>query len=120
MNPVEYKKSRAQLTSVLKRLIRPHLQPSGYRDGPVGASKPLNLWVPRKPNGRPTMKSFSLKGGFVVNEFEGFTAQGVIVDAFAGGLVTMEYGGMPIEGLYRLHQWALRRFGTAKAKLKQV
>jgi len=119
MSTVEHKKNRAQLTSALKRLVRPHLQPSGYRDGPVGASKPLNLWVPRKPNGSPTMKSFSLKGGFVVSEFEGFTTHGVIVDGFAGGLVTVDYGAMPIEDLFRLHQWALRRFGTAKAKLKQ-
>jgi hypothetical protein len=113
MNTVDYRKERAQLTSALKRIIRKHLSKSGYREGPVGNSHPLKVWVPRDKSGRPTLQSFRLRGGYVLQDFEGFCDGGVIVDGCGVAIVTRGFEDFPLEDLFRLKAWVERKFAPA-------
>lgn len=107
MTPAEYSKERNTLQRKLQKLLRPHLKPSGYVRNPV-TREMLKLWVPRDKKGEITNKSYKLRGGFVVQEIEGFTQDGVIVDGVVcpcGGIRTTAWSDMPLEDLYRLANW---------------
>jgi hypothetical protein len=107
MTPVEFSQQRKALQRKVEKLIRPHLKPSGYVRNPE-TREPLKLWVPRDKEGKLTCKSYKLRGGFVVQEIEGFSQDGVIVDGVVcpcGGLATTIWSAMPIEDLYRLANW---------------
>lgn len=97
--------ARARLMYYLPTVIAAHLSDSGYRQGPIGASKPLKVWVPRDAQGRPTMEAFPLTGGYAVPQFMGFTSTGVILDTAGGGLETMDFADLPIEDLQALDEW---------------
>jgi hypothetical protein len=102
-------------TRVIKRineLVAPHMWNSGYRKGPIGQSRSLKLWVPRDEKQESTGKSFTLRGGFVIQTFEGFSEEGVIVDSYGGGLVTSDYRGLPLEDLYKLEKFVEKRFAS--------
>jgi hypothetical protein len=107
MTPVEFVKERKALQRKVEKMLRPHLKPSGYVRNPV-THEMLKLWVPRDKKGEATYKSYKLRGGFVVQEMEGFTQDGVIVDGVVcpcGGISTTAWSCMPIEDLYRLANW---------------
>lgn len=109
MTPIEFSKERNALVAVLKKAIKPFLYESGYIKGFGGDNKrPLKLWVPRDAKGKVTNKAYTLLNGFVIAEFEGFTEDGVIIDAFGHGLVTKDWPAIPIEDLYRLSNWVER------------
>jgi hypothetical protein len=116
MNTLDYRKERTQLTKSLRRTLRKHLWESGYREGPLGNSRPLKIWVPRNKNGRPTLKSFQLRGGYVVQDFEGFCEGGVIVDGCGGAIVVKGFEELPLEDLFRLKAWVERKFPTSTTR----
>jgi hypothetical protein len=109
MNTVNYRNERKAVISALKKILKPHLWQSGYRKGPIGKSTPVHLWVQQK--GESQNKSFSLRGGFLIKSFEGFTAEGVVTEAGCG-LATCDYRELPIEDLFRLKNWATRKFAS--------
>ena len=115
MNTIDYRKERALLVKSLRRKLARHLWESGYREGPIGKSRPLKIWVPRK-DGKPTNQTFRLRGGYLVQEFEGFCEGGVILDHEGGGMVTMGFDECPIEDLFRLNLWAERKFAASNQK----
>lgn len=104
MTPIQFSKERQTLQRKVQQMLRPHLKPSGYVRNSA-TREPLKLWVPRDKKGEATNKAYKLRGGFIVQEIEGFTQDGVIVDSFAGGLKTTAWSCMPIEDLYRLANW---------------
>lgn len=109
MTPANFTKQRKALVKAIIAQIKPFLWKSRYvRHTGRGESRPLLIWVPRDANGKPLDKTYKLKGGFVLQEFEGFSEDGVITDSYGGGLATVYWGGLPIEDLYRLNQWMLR------------
>lgn len=109
MTPAQFNKERKALVSAVLAQVKPFFYESGYvKYAATDRREALRVWVPRGADGKPTMKSYTLKGGFVVITFEGFTEEGVITDAFGHGLVTTYWDGIPIEDLYRLNQWMQR------------
>ena len=109
MTPAEFVKERKALVKSILAQVKPFFWASGYVKHPATDRREyVQLWVPRDVKGKYTEKSYSLKGGMVLDTFEGFTDEGVITDGFAGGLVTTYWEGIPIEDLYRLNQWMLR------------
>lgn len=109
MTPKEFAAERNKLVRAVKAKIKPLLYPSGYRKGPVGNSRALQVWVPPESRKGTNPKTFKIKGLFLLQDgFEGFTEDGVIVDAFGGGLVTTYWEGIPIEDLYRIDRWLIR------------
>jgi hypothetical protein len=110
MTPTEYRKERRRLSTALNRLLRARLFETGFREGPVGQSKPLRAWVPRGRDEKPTMQTFVLRRGFVVKEFMGFVRNGLITDCGYGGLVVADFSDLPVEDLHRLTIWAEKRF----------
>lgn len=108
MQPIEYRQERKSLISSLRKLLKPYLWASGYRHG----NGSLLIWVPSDSKGKPLRdKIFKLKGGFVAQEFQGFTRDGLILDTFAGALVQKPFDELPMEDLFRLNLWATRYFG---------
>jgi hypothetical protein len=104
-------------TRVIKRineLVAPRMWESGYRTGPLGQSRPLKLWVPQDAEGDSTGQTFKLRGGFVLESFEGFTEEGVITDSYGGGLATADYRTLPLEDLYKLERFVARRFANVQ------
>lgn len=97
--------ARARLLYYLPTVVKSHLRDSGYREGRIGASQLLKVWVPRDEHGQPTMESFPLHRGYAVPQFMGFTATGVILDTAGGALETMEFTDLPIEDLQALDEW---------------
>lgn len=109
MTPAEFVKERKALVKSILAQVKPFFWASGYVKHPATDRREyVQLWVPRSESGKYTEKSYTLKGGMVLDTFEGFTDEGVITDGFAGGLVTTYWEGIPIEDLYRLNQWMLR------------
>jgi hypothetical protein len=90
--------------------VAPHMWNSRYRKGPIGQSRSLKLWVPMDDKQQPTGKTFTLRGGFVIKTFEGFSEEGLIVDSYGGGLVTSGYLKLPLEDLYKLEKFVEKRF----------
>lgn len=109
MTPREFSKERSRLVSALKRTLRPHLRASQYRED--GTSRPLQIWAARNKDGDYSLRKYALKGGFVVQQFQGFTSRGVVLDIKAGGLTTLDFEQIPIEDLYSLNRWAEQKFG---------
>lgn len=108
MHPAQYRKERQQLVSAIRKLVKPQCWNSGYggRNG-----TPLKVWFPTDAKGRILdNKCFKLRGGFVLQEFIGLTEHGVALDGYAGGLSTAEFSSFPIEDLFLLHRWVLKRF----------
>jgi hypothetical protein len=107
MTPTEFTKERKSLQGKVVKMLRPHLKPSGYVRNPT-TREPLKLFVFRDGKGELTKKAYKLRGGFVIQEMEGFTQDGVITDGVlypCGGLSTTAWSCMPIEDLYRLANW---------------
>ncbi|KWT98105.1 MULTISPECIES: hypothetical protein [unclassified Variovorax] len=121
MTPTEYRNERRRLSASLNRLLRAHLIETGFREGPIGRSKPVKAWVPRGKGspGLASFQTFVLRGGFVVKEFMGFVQGGVIVDCANGGLSTLDFGDMPLEDLFRLNVWAERQFAPAPGHVRK-
>ena len=93
-------------TATIKRIerrIAPHLWESGYVTGPVGASRPLKLWI------GSDNKTWRLNG-LSVNEFFGIREDGLIVDGDGGGLVTLPFIGLSLEDLLRVERWTVEQF----------
>lgn len=112
MQRLNISREKSRVVRAIRKLVEPHMWESGYRLGKIGESRPLRLWVPKGADNKPTMTSFKLRGGFVVETFEGFTEEGVITDGFAGGLVTTYYRGIPLDDLYKLLTFAERKFAV--------
>jgi hypothetical protein len=107
MTPAEFTRERKALLKAILAQIKPFFWVSGYvRNPATDRRENVPLWVPRNAKGELTLKSYSLKGGMVIDTFEGFTDEGVITDGTGGGMVTTYWHGIPIEDLYRLNQWA--------------
>lgn len=100
----ELERERQKLIRSIRRQIKPHLWPSGFRTpidprkGLLAGSRPLLLWSPRR-NGR----TWRL-GGFVVDNVEGVTEGGPITDS-SMVIVTTGWGDMPYEDLLKFHDW---------------
>ena len=114
MTPREINKVRSKLIGALKRVVRPHLRTSAYRDS--GTSRPLQVWVARNKDGEYSLRTYVLKGGFVVQRFQGFTANGVVVDTNAGHMTLLDYEKIPLEDLCHLNRWAELKFGELTEK----
>ena len=84
--------SRRSLLRRIKRALGQRLRPSGYRVGPVGSSRPY-LVAP--------LKSSRRLGGLIIDEYEGFSEDGV-VNEFGVGCVTTPWRAIPIEDLERV------------------
>ncbi|MDO8416570.1 MAG: hypothetical protein Q7S87_10215 [Agitococcus sp.] len=112
MDTATYRQERNRLTASIKKTVKPFLWKSGFRtrDAKGQGNGNLFIWVPKNKADKPTGQQFSLRQGFVCVAFEGFTSEGVITDGFAGGLSTLNYECMPIEDLFRLHAWVVRKF----------
>jgi hypothetical protein len=109
MTPAEYRSERNRLERKVQSIIKPLLYPSGYRKNPMTpASRALLIWVPHSTAGVALQKTYQLKGGFVIQSFDGFTEDGVIVDATGYGLATVFWKGIPMEDLFRLTVWLAR------------
>ena len=101
----------AEKRAIIRRIeaqIAPHLWESGYVTGPIGASRPLRLWVPKQPNAykRPRFRL----NGLTVDVCEGVSEEGMITDSDGGGLVTMPFSALPLEDLLRVERWANKQF----------
>lgn len=116
MELAQYRKERRALISAIKKLVKPHLWPSGYV---VGNKEPLKLWVPKDAVGNFTHKRFKLRSAFVAKEFEGFADDGVITDSYGGGIVTLFYEDIPLEDLFYLRNWAERYFANIPKPVKK-
>ncbi len=90
-----YQTERRKLTSEIRRIIRPHLKPSGYGDSTEKDGK-LRLAM------FEGFKAHNLRKGYVLKTYEGFTRSGVIEDSYGGGMVTVNFSEYPIEDLFRL------------------
>lgn len=108
MTPKEFSVERNRLVRAIKAQIAPFLYPSGYRIGVIGKSRPLLLWVPKDKKGNPLRRSFKLQNALVIEDFEGFTEEGVIGDSYGHGLSVTYWNGIPIEDLFRLSNWMTR------------
>jgi len=109
MTPAQFAKERKALVAAILAQVKGFFWESGYVKHPAtDRREALKVWVPRDENGKLTDKSYTLRGGMVLDTFEGFTEEGVITDGFAGGLVTTYWNALPIEDLYRLNQWMQR------------
>lgn len=84
--------TRRSLLRKIRLALSDRLYKSGYRTGPVGASRPYRV--------APLAKTLDLHG-FVVRDFEGFAEDGV-VEEFYVGCATIFWGNIPIEDLSRL------------------
>lgn len=115
MDTIEYNKSRRALTAEIKKITKPFLWPSGYKSGYVGEAnrKAIPIWLQFLNGKDGDVKEFKLKGGFVIQAFEGFTDYGVITEA-GYGMATLEFSQLPIEDLFRLRNWAVRKFAGMK------
>ncbi len=117
-----YRQERKQLVASLKQCIRPLLHATGYVTRPTLAQADpqrfLQAWVPTDIRGKRTEKAYRLNG-FVLTQFDGFTANGVITDATAGGLATVEFDSLPLEDLFKLVSWA-KRFLPAHLAVRQA
>ena len=91
------KNERAHCIRRIQRLITPKLRASGFQTGPLDASTPLLLctWQDALTAAHPHR-------GFVLTSSLGFVADGVITDAFGGGLTTLRYAQLPLEDLMML------------------
>lgn len=109
MTPAQFAKERKALVAAILAQVKGFFWTSGYVSHPAtDRRKNVELWVPRNDKGEPTMKSYSLRGGMVVGTFEGFTDEGVITGGYGHFMETTYWAGIPIEDLYRLHQWMQR------------
>lgn len=110
--PIEkaIRSARRKITSEIKKMVTPHMWESGYRTGRIGNSRPLKLWVNKSQSGSTTPARFS---GQVLKEFWGVSEDGIIVDAWGGGCVTLGFCDFPLEDLIKLHKWINKRFTPA-------
>lgn len=89
---------RNQLISAIQELVEPNLYESGYREGPIGKSRPLMLYAPKR-NGKIITHKIN---GFVVQEIVAYTRTGLLTDAEGGGAMHEDYGCFPIEDLRKI------------------
>ncbi len=84
--------TRRALLRKIRQALEPRLYESGYRVGPLGASRPYRIAPLASPR---------TLGGFVVDEVEGFAEDGV-VEEFYVGCVTIRWRAIPVEDLARV------------------
>lgn len=107
---------RRYLTKRIRKMLEPHLWESGFRKaldpnkGILGGTRALRIWIPKDANGEVINKSWRING-YVVEEIEGITEDGAIVDSFCA-IVTCDWGGMPIEDLIKIERWLERMLPT--------
>lgn len=112
---------RRGLLREVKALLEPHLWNSGYskplnpKQGIFGEKRPLRVWLPADKKGKVTFRDWPI-GGLVIEELQGFTEDGVIVDAAGGGLVTAYWRGIPTEDLALLVRWLKKHLPKAQKK----
>lgn len=99
-------KIRRAATKNIKRAVKDYLHGSGYVDqsSPDGS---VQLVVLKRERKLRQVFSTSVKDGVI-----GFTSYGVITDAFAGGLATVEYGQIALEDLLKLEKVATKLIAT--------
>lgn len=97
--------TRRVLLRKIRQALEPKLYDSGYRVGPLGASRPYRIAPLASPRNL---------GGFVVDEVEGFAEDGV-VEEFYVGCVTIRWRAIPTEDLTRV----LRVVSGAKTRWRQ-
>lgn len=91
--------SRQVLLRKLRAVLAQILRPCGYLTGPLHDTRPLLAYAFRDRKGKLTTKRVR---GFVVQSFMGFTEEGIIDDAYGGGLSTICWSGIPTEDLEKL------------------
>lgn len=97
--------TRRVLLRKIRQALEPKLYESGYRVGPLGASRPYRIAPLASPRNL---------GGFVVDSVEGFAEDGV-VEEFYVGCVTIRWRAIPTEDLARV----LRVVSGAKTRWRQ-
>jgi hypothetical protein len=110
-------RERRRLIRDIQRTVAPYLWDSGYRTCKdprkprfePGNRRPLKLWSPLK-DGKPTGKTWKLRGTYVLTEFQGFTEHGLITDCESGMIVTTGYDDLPLEDLLKLMDWVRFKF----------
>jgi hypothetical protein len=108
----DFMKMKRKLIREIQRLIRPLLYDSGYRkalDPRKGILGPTRAWKVWTPNAKQDF--FKLRGGYKLTEFVAFYEDGLITDAYGGGAVFETYNDFPVEDLFRLRNWVLRKLG---------
>jgi hypothetical protein len=108
--PAVLRNERRRLMRRIRELVTPHFWNSGYCIGPIGASRPYKLVAFEKPKVIPRRKG-------AVESILGFTEEGVMEDAYAGGCVTTPLTSFPLEDLYKLEKIA-ERAGELKRNRK--
>jgi hypothetical protein len=108
----------------IKVIMEPFLHASGYNTSidPHGsildARRPLLLWVP-KCDTNQSRQLFKIEG-FLIDDIEGITEFGPIIDTHGGGLVYELFEDLPIEDLLRLHIWARSTFKKIAGQIKRA
>lgn len=104
------KTARRRQINAIRRLFNPRMWESGYRTGGMIGSptrRAMKLWAPKDKNGEPTEVTFK---GYHLNNFEGISEEGIIVDAYGGGCLTEPLKNFPLEDLIMLEKWAIDHF----------
>lgn len=110
---------RRFLTQRIRKMLEPHMWESGYRTavnrskGILGGSRALRIWIPKDAEGNAMNRTWRI-GGYVVDEIEGVTEEGPIVDSHCA-ILTCDWGAIPIEDLIKIERWLEKMLPGKKA-----
>ena len=92
---------RRRVVKKLDAIVAPHLRPSGWVDDsePDGRLY-IATWSQKYYKNREAGRGRNLKG-FVLQEYWGFVKGGVLTDVYLAA-VTLDYGSVPLEDLWKL------------------
>jgi hypothetical protein len=112
-------KTKRQVISSIKRLIRPLLWKCGYGETVKSKWQP-DLIFHFKTAGC-NQELYKIPRPIVVTEgFQGFTKDGIIKDMYAGGMATLTFEQLPLEDLIRIETLLERQISFYKELCKKM